>query len=682
METCGNLASALIAARTAVSVAAFFFSFLYWPLAFAQEQKAVNEQFLSVAAELRKLGVKAQMTSVQSVLDTSDHQVRRLTRVSLAASVNEQMAVAELLVLFARHKGITSPKVAFADQTVAVSLNFSAPVVIGNLPSVEVKSKINAILSPSILLVSTDTNAEFKVAFAVSRLDIELVDIASNGRLLPGIVGDIARAIANSALVPVREAINRLELRLPTVASTKLNIKVPEASGLVTTVEPRELSAKIEALGIAHLIDSGRFTIVAQVGEAVRDAQWQTATFDALRNNFKKLLATAEAPWMHQGDFAVFIEGRFVENIASRLFGASRRICLHSTASNYKVPVHAKIPLPSEDTIDCAQARECSPSRECKSARDCAAETDCTPTRNCDAVKDCGGYKWYQSFDKGRCELEKSTAKLDCERIKSTEKGVCELNKGTRRANCERIKTQEKQVCEFEKAGAKGLCESLKTMGKGSCEVLKESYKRIRGGGADFANVDSDDMSLDGRADICLHSISFNSAVPELKAKLVGEAKARVTGHVRFTPLNIAGHIVCFKPFDRHINETAEIPTQSLDIAVKAVFADDPNRVYLQVAIPSTIKIRFPASAVAAKLATDPNFSFSCPLADYVLKVRAITPDRWWPAQWRGDIEKDFPPMKFELDLVRAVTDAGNQKLSGSLRHNTKGVGSVLTVKK
>jgi hypothetical protein len=660
------------------------------PLLAQPKPPNIEEQLRALSLELQKFTIKLRATTDQEVIDQSDVELKRFSKVSVAASVSQAGAAASLQGAVEGNKAFSNPQIVFSNQSASASLDFSGHVNLSALPNVEVKARLNSRLAPKVALASTDGRAEFIVAFSVSRLEIELQSVTAGGRPLSGVVVELAQAIANAAIKPAQEALNHLEIRVPTVASTKVDIKVPNMPGLTTSVRPSELTAKIEATALAYLMDNGRFWIAAQISTPARLAEpAKRVSIDQLRGDFAALVSATDAKWLQQGDFSVYIDGAVIEQVASKLLGGEQ-VCLHTEASALKVPIHAKIPLPPEDTIDCDQKKECRPDRDCRSNRDCDAVADCTPKRNCDAVKDCGGYKWYQGWDKARCETEKSLAKLDCERIKSTEKGLCELNKGTRKADCERLKSQEKGLCELEKTGSKSMCESLKGMGKPACEVLKAGYAGIRSGGSDFANVDSEDMTLNGSADVCLGSISLTTkgetplSVPitEFAAKLSGSAQAKIAGLIKFTPLGIAGHALCFAEFQKRVDETARVPTQSADIRVTASFADDPNRVFLKISVPSTIKVSFPVSNIAFKLATDPSFALTCPVGDILAKVRAVTPEKWWPAALRGDIEKEFPPVSFEYDVVKAVTEAGKVKLVGALQHTSRGVGATFSIKK
>jgi hypothetical protein len=647
-----------------------------------QDQRTGQDQIKAVLEQLSKIDLKLKPTSHQDVIDTTDAEVHQFTSPNIAGAINETGAVAFFNQLLKSQTTFQNPQVKFSDQTAKASMNFAGPLSLGPLGTVDVTAKLNADLAPAVEVVSDRAIAEFKVSFAVTKLDTQILSIARNRRPLPGLVNEIAEAVANGVLVPAQAALNRLELRLPTTISAKIDLKSSQRPGVVTSFEPNKLVPKLQITALAYLLNNGRLTVVAQEGSSKKPApNAKNVSFDSLRSDFKTLLTSTGSSWIEQGDFSAYAQGAFIERIASQLLNAGP-ICMQSTLRNLPIPFETKLKLPSEDAIDCTPTKDCAPTRDCTPTRNCDVAQDCTPHRNCDAVKDCGGYKWYQGPDKARCEIEKKAAKVDCERLKSTEKATCELNKATRKADCERLKSQEKAQCETEKTGEKAACEALKTTEKGACESFKESYKRFRATGSDYANVDSDDLVLSGYARVCLNSISFLSNNMELKAKMVAQAQAKASGHVKFTPLNVAGHLTCFAPFRKELNVDANVPVQTIDVDTTASFFDDNSRVAIQASVASPIHIQFPFATVAAKLATDPAFAIECPIAHTATVIRVATPDKWWPPKARGDIDRDVPPLNLDLDLVRKPIQVGDLKVTGKLMHNENGVGGTFSLSK
>ncbi len=257
---------------------------------------------------------------------------------------------------------------------------------------------------------------------------------------------------------------------------------------------------------------------------------------------------------------------------------------------------------------------------------------------------------------------------------------TCEARKVASKASCEVEKSRRKGQCEAEKAASKASCEALKSTEKGACESLKEGYKRLRATGSDFANVDSRDLVLSGNANVCLRDVKFDAAAFRLTAKLNVLAHAHATGHIKFTPLNVVGHMTCFAPYEKSLNLDSDVPSQDVQVDTTAKFVDNSTQATISARIADPIHIRFPFGAIASKLFADPSFTITCPIPGVAAGLRASTPDRWWPKQARGEIDRDLPDFIFSLDLVSRPTAIGAVKLRGVLRQNPQAIGGVFTM--
>ncbi len=92
------------------------------------------------------------------------------------------------------------------------------------------------------------------------------------------------------------------------------------------------------------------------------------------------------------------------------------------------------------------------------------------------------------------------------------------------------------------------------------------------------------------------------------------------------------------------------------------------------------VRIRFPVASITQQLGTDAQFTIFCPIPGGIARARAVTPDSWWPKQARGDVERELPDFKFDLDLVKKPLAANGLQISGRLRSTPSGVGGVFTL--
>jgi hypothetical protein len=140
-----------------------------------------------------------------------------------------------------------------------------------------------------------------------------------------------------------------------------------------------------------------------------------------------------------------------------------------------------------------------------------------------------------------------------------------------------------------------------------------------------------------------------------------------------------ASDVLC--TFHRDTGLDAQVPPQTLDIDTSAKFIDDSTQVSIEARISNPIHLQFPVSALSTQLAADPKFTIFCPIPGSALKLRATTPDNWWPREARGDISRDLPDLSFDLNLVERPVKVGDMELIGKLRNNKTGIGGVFTLR-
>ncbi len=286
--------------------------------------------------------------------------------------------------------------------------------------------------------------------------------------------------------------------------------------------------------GAAFLVDEGRIDILLDLdgenGYGIIQSEPEASDFETYQKLYLNYAETVgEVKPTESG--GVVLSSKYIFGKLNHAINTSNIMMISSYKPIGGYPFSEKIGLPSEDAIDCTATRNCS-----------ADHIDCTSRRDCTATKDCGGYKWYQAPDKARCELEKSAAKLDCERIKSQNKLGCETNKSAWKIDCGRIKSQQKLTCEAE----------------------KEIVKRINRTG-NFANVKGN-VNVTAEAAIALKNFHFSGETILSTVEL--EATARFDTEIHFTPLDIVGHMACQASWRDKFSASANIPKQNLEIAV------------------------------------------------------------------------------------------------------------------
>jgi hypothetical protein len=622
--------------------------------AFAQQ--TMDAQIASLIAQIKKkASLKLDPTTSQAAIDSEAYELKRLSDPALIASVSEDGANALAAQQLGKAKSVFSnPRFTFSHQAVEARLDYKGTVSVPVAGALDVDAELHAQLTPTVAFASADPNAEFRVQLAVTSLDISSLKLSRNGKPMNVIENGVVEVLASGLLLPAQVLLNHVEFRVPTIVPAKVDLRPIEKQGVSVEFDPKSLTPHLQPVGAAFLLDRNRLTVMAQDAPPViaNGPKPVGVGFEAFRDEFVKALKKTGASWIDRGQFSAYVETDAIQRVAASML-ASGPVCMQAKVVDYAVPVHDKLTLPPESSIDCTPTRDCTPTKDCSQTIDCAQHAACGEVCTFRAFRHCVTH----GHDLG-CEAGKAARKLGCETEKERRRVQCEADKVTNKASCEALKTSEKDTC----------------------EGLKQAYKSLRGTGPDYANVNSDDLRLSGDARVCLTGINLESKTLRLTAKLQGEGAASASGKITFTPLNVIGHVMCFTAFDYRLSETVRVTPQPIEIDTGAQFQGDAESVAIGATITNPVHIQFPFRAIAAKLAGDPKFQLECPIPGVATKLRVLTPDQWWPKIARGDIDKDFPSFAFKLDLFKKPIDAGGVPLSGKVQRTSQGVGGVFYI--
>ncbi|MET3225775.1 hypothetical protein ABIF35_006562 [Bradyrhizobium japonicum] len=623
--------------------------------AHAQGTPPATDQIRALLAEIKaKASLKLSPTTDQSAIDAASAELKKLANVNVAASIDEtglNLAIAQQLKADGKFK---NPKFKLANQAVDGTLQFAGPLALPVIGNVDVVADLRARIATSVQIESTQQSSDFKIGFSVTALEISALKATRDGKPVSGVLTGLAEAAINGILVPAQTLLNHVELRLPTTLKAHIELKPSQKPGLATSFDPKSVGPKLTFIGFSHIIDNGRLIAVLQEGgTAVNPAGPAKGTdFGAFRSDFQNKLTSSGIAFMNQGQLSAYVDRELIKSLVSRVMAAGP-ICMNAKASDLPLPFDTNVKLPATETIDCTPTRDCTPKGECRQDMECAQRQEC---RACQLRRPWGG-----------CAIWGNDL-------------TCEAGKSLRKAACEAEKKARHDKCEADKSAQKGTCEAIKTGEKQACEGFKGTYDGIRRSGADYANVSSKDLLINGDAKVCLSDLAFDPAALRLAGKLQVGANARATGRIKFTPLNIVGHASCFAPVEKSLTLNASIPAQSIDFTTTATFLDDSSQVSVEARVINPVRIRFPVASMTAQLGTDAQFTIFCPIPGGIARARAVTPDSWWPKQARGDLERELPDFKFDLDLVKKPFDANGLQISGRLRNTPSGVGGVFTL--
>jgi hypothetical protein len=626
--------------------------------AFAQ-QKA-DQQITALIEQLKKkANLKLDPTTTQSAIDTSAYELTRLSKPTMAVSVSQEGLDALAARELAKPGGNFSHlRFIFSAQTAQATVDYAGIIAIPTLGDVDVNAELHAQLAVSAELVTDRPTADFKIRTAVTALDVTSLKLSRGGQPLPSLVNNIADALISGLLIPAQSLLNRIELRAPTIIAAKVDFRPTKQQGLSIDFDPKAVAPQLKIVAATFLLDRGRLIILAQDAGPVNNVpnKPKNVSFETYHDNFHKAFTGIGATWINQGQFSSYVESSIIERLTSKLLEPGS-VCMQAKAVDIATPVHQKLTLPPESSIDCTPTRDCTPKKECSQTMDCAQTAACGDV--CTFRAPITGHCVTHGHDLG-----------------------CEAGKVARKLGCETDKEHRRLQCEAEKTATKVACEGIKQSEKDTCEGLKEAYKRLRGTGPDYANVDSNDLRLNGGAKICLNQIKFDSKTLHLTGTLQAEAATNATGKITFTPLNVLGHLACFAPFDFNLSETIRVAPQPINVDTFARLDTETGSIAIESVISNSVQIRFPFGAIAAKLAENPKFISSCPIPGVATQFRALTPDAWWPKVARGEIDKALPSFSFNLDLFTKPIDVDGLALLGRLKRTDTGIGAVFTVGK
>lgn len=575
-----------------------------------------------------------QPATAQDAIDSASYELKKTQQIDLAVSFDQVLIdTAATEYLKAAGSAFSHPRFKLSRQTISVKLDYAAGLDIPGFEKAQIQAVLAADLSPRIALTSDATNSEARVRFAVSALQVRDLKIALGGRTLGPAVDEIAQKLANQILTPARDLLNGFEVRVPTGLAAKIKIPPSKQSGIVYTVATQPKIPELRIVTAPYLIDSGRLFIAAQEGGGPTDVQRRSHVgFDEFRIAFKRVVRESGALWIDKGQLSVFVDLALLQRLISGTIGGAP-LCAHVDIVDLRAPFVQKLLLPPLEDVDCSQVKNCQQNEECNQTDECRA---CL----------------FRSPLDGHCVQEGNDP-------------LCEARKSTARLACEARKVEKKAQCELEK-----------TTLKGACEFLKEGYKLVLATGQEYADVSSDDLALRGSGQVCLKDSIFSSESMTLSAKLAVQASTQATGSIKFRPLNVVGHaFTCFAEYDVSVSERIELPPQEIGVSSTVIFSEASSSVSAGITFSDHIKVRLPISALARQIAVDPKFTIFCPIPSTLMKIRATTPDSWWPSQLRDDMEKELPEFTFDLALLQKPVKVGDLQFMGQLQRNSGGIG-------
>ncbi len=603
-----------------------------------------------VADEINKQFPPVSIDQVRSEsINNNTDSLRKLNSIDLRLRISEE-GVTELLHQNEKLElqGITNISVILEKQIPTLTIQFLKQFTLDDQNvKVDIEGQISGHLGISVEVSGDKSKTEGKLTFQPVLDSLAISSAKVNGKYdIQQIVNSITSLLntyRNNVSGELQRSIDPMLFPISFSESFNPNDATVSGDSVVNVIgKIVKMDAQIE--GFALLIDQGRIDILVDL-DGSGDIYLPTTTaknsdFDEYRKIYLETSASLPSP-ESEGKLEMSINKTYLSRKLNQAINSADLVVIGNYQPKGSHPFFEKVGLPSEDSIDCTPTRECSNNH-----------IDCTPTRDCTATKDCGGYEWYQAPDKARCELEKSAAKLDCERIKSTEKGKCEAKKSGWKLDCERIKSQDKLTCEAE----------------------KEIVKRINRTG-NFANVKGS-VAIDAQAKVAVKE--FHASGESIKSTIELEAEARIDTQIHFTPLDIVGHLACQAPWRDRFRTTASVAKQSLVVSVKYSTMIEGDDVFVVAKVaPFSISATTTPSPKSLILNSQ-EFTIHClPLAGLLRAVDIVLPDVI-PDEANGKLlfEQAETTIKQKVDPI--VVKLGDSEITAKIVNGRRNISAIV----
>lgn len=289
---------------------------------YAQAKPSANDQVAAVLDQIKKhASLKLSPTTVQSAIDDADYETQKISKVSVAASIDETGTNAIIADQLKKDGQFKNPQFKFSGQSVDGTIDYAGSLAVPVVGTLNITAQLHAQLATANEIVTSGPTQEFKMGFAVSALEVKSLKFVTSGNSSPTFVNDAANAVINGLLIPAQTLLNHIELHLPTPVAGKIALKAHKQPGLIITFKPDALNVPLQILSVTHLINDGRLIAVAQEGGSVQNVAHKPTNvpFSAFAGDFHKMLTASQVDWITQGQLAAYVDRTFLQNLLSKV---------------------------------------------------------------------------------------------------------------------------------------------------------------------------------------------------------------------------------------------------------------------------------------------------------------------------------------------------------------------------
>lgn len=622
-----------------------------------EPRELVNARFPAVSLEQQH----------HAALESSTRELSRMSLASVGAGIPLQDAATLLMQTPAlAEQGVKRLELEGQGPLVRVRVTFerafsprdasdntSLSTLLGTLqPRVKGTVTVYAGMAATLSTATEPPMLTLKLLPAVSRVELDEVRLAGRWRATEASQGlvtvlerfkeNISGALSAS---PLTQAI------LPALSDKALDFsqRFELSSGqtrstIAATTTPAKVTLRL--LAVAWLVEKEHVSALAQVaplapaatqGQPIPASAASSAEmppppgYEAFRTRFKQRLqqdlgleAPPRGPWAAvRKDVLAGVLNEFTRQAAACVSGDVQMPAQH---------IDHTIRLPDGVNVNCEPTRHCS--------------LDDCPWHFNEDRRDCSG------LGKPICEVEKAAENTRRRAAATAEQGGCRLDAGRRKAQCEVVKDAEKKACE---------------VGKAALNLLAKT--------GDFGRVVVDARTSSKELKVCLKEFALAPGLGELAFTLEASGSAQVLLDIAYTPLNVLGHVACYKPWSKQQPFEVSLRESRVGTLAKLEFTAGGDELLLQArTAPAPLKLRLQPSPAEFFLKT-PELTLSCPLfamvAPTLIALAPLVPPL------AGEYDHTIEEQKLRIRLPLPQPNVGARK--SQLRPTVTGPAIVVT---
>lgn len=611
-------------------------------------RKALNEKFPPVSAEQQR----------QEAIKTAAEALTRLAHPNVLLAVNLSDAGAALLSPDLKKAGVERVVLSGDTQLLRAVVGYSHKFTEADAgdnaqakawlaearPEIAGEIEVYSGITSAVTGDAAAPQLELKLLPGLSRIVIHKITLAE--RIDVTADGDIVAGLLNRYKDNVSGELSRSKftrLALPALAEEPIDLakglKVSSPGDAISiNVDAKPIVVPVKLGGVAWLIDEQVLTALVQLDDVAAAAPPVPDAAKSVEPNFPAIQGAALG---HVRDSFGLTETDKTTRAAIRkdllAFTLNSTIkqasaCVTATGEQPQ-NFESKIPLPDGAGIDCSSNRDCESNRTCsfKASRD---DRDCMQ---------CLLHAFGKCVGKGDNPL--------CVAARKAQQLIYDADANLKKADCDRLRAMETAGCQAEEAGKKTICEA----GKVALIALKKT--------GNFGNLDVDAKVATNDAKICLQDFNLAPGMDRLALALDVTGKVGADVHIKFTPLDIVGHLTCQLPWTETQHFDAAVSERAIADSSSVAFVDKEGKPHLRFSVDETTVKATLKPGPAEFLAQSPNMIISCPAAGGIAALSVgLAP---FVKELRGDFDIKVKKKDFDLELPEQRVMLGEKEAKG-----------------